>query len=498
MTEVWFRNPQLVMSVCKEEAVTRLSFTRKYLHFMKIDPIMWTRQFYMESALRPKIMVIGIQGAAEYHITDTFQKPRAVYPVWAGSDPIENLIDLIQAPWGEDEYLCKDESITSSLRPVFGQKHRVFLHNLPSTNSGIGKELVRKLNEIQQMFPNVELFLNGVSNFAALFGLPWKSCDFGLGDPGDANNKIILPNGVGFLRNDMAQLVQWEDWLKTMGFTIEQIIAGGIIGSQARTRLRIRSARWAAAHWGGNYRFFRDHRNIAVDTSSSNSEFEPPQSPSRTMRKHTYTLRDADKFLCNRCNIAPGCKAFRIDSICGLRESKVGDLEKFFQSRNAGKIVDGLAEIVRLQARRVENALDAESQTTEVDPEVTKALNALFANGVKLAKLVDPELAGGPKVQVNVGVQGNANVVAAANPKELVSGIVHALEQQGIPREKITPEMIAGVASGMATNGGEPQQAIEAAKISQEEKDFKNKLNTAPPATEQVLVGEILHGRDAE
>lgn len=487
MTDIWFRNAKSCMASCAEEGVIRLTWTRQHLHRLKMDGLTYVRQFYMHTPLRPKIMLVGIQGTSEYGIFDRLDKPIAVYPTWSGkNDDVSELIDFIENPVGEDLSKCNDESIPPSLRPIYGQRHRVVIHNSPSAGSGVGQKYWAQIAQIQSDNPNVELFINGPMSFAVLFGLNFKACDFGLNDAGDTNQNIILPNGMNirFNRNDLHKLLQWEDWIHQLGFTIEQLLDNK---NDARSRLRIRSARWAAKHWNENYRFHVSGYNIAVDTEVSDSEFVAPQSRIVILRRKKFTTRAADKVLCNRCCIAPGCKVYRADSICGLRESEMSDLEKYFQSRNAGLIIDGLAEITKLQARRVDSSIDVEAASGEVDPSVTTQINALFANGVKLAKLVNPDLNGkGTAVQVNIGSPGSAEVVSMTNPKELMSGIVAMIEGMGFKREEITPSMIEGVLVGMST--ATPQQAIEAQSIKAEDILGRQKEDDSSKIVEPVSV----------
>jgi hypothetical protein len=75
MTDIWFRNAQACMSVCAEEGVTRLTWTRQHLSRLRNDGILYVRQFYMHTPIRPKIMHIGVQGASEYHIFSKITEP---------------------------------------------------------------------------------------------------------------------------------------------------------------------------------------------------------------------------------------------------------------------------------------------------------------------------------------------------------------------------------------------------------------------------------------
>lgn len=114
-----------------------------------------------------------------------------------------------------------------------------------------------------------------------------------------------------------------------------------------------------------------------------------------------------------------------------------------FGSRNADTIITGLSDLLKMQADRTERAIERESVDEEMDPEVTRMINALMKNGTMLAKLLKPELNGKGAVTVNVGVNGSAAVaVAGADPSQLVANAVAALERQGVPRDQITPDMI--------------------------------------------------------
>jgi hypothetical protein len=95
-------------------------------------------------------------------------------------------------------------------------------------------------------------------------------------------------------------------------------------------------------------------------------------------------------------------------------------------------------------------------------------MGQVFDQGVKLAKLLEPQrFSPGSKVQVNVGA-GGAAAVSGANPSQLVAAIFRQLEQQGIPRDKITPEMVQGVLEG-AVNPDQQQKAIAGTVLSSQD-----------------------------
>ena len=54
--------------------------------------------------------------------------------------------------------------------------------------------------------------------------------------------------------------------------------------------------------------------------------------------------------------------------------------------------------------------MEDEDEFQELYPEVTAMLNATFKNGVTLAKLIDPSLRAGPKVNVSVGSNSSVGI----------------------------------------------------------------------------------------
>jgi hypothetical protein len=491
MTDIWFRNPGTTLDLLASEGVSRITWSRFYLARRKADGINAVRLHYMHSSIRPKIMLIGIQGSSEYTVMSNLDNPIAVYPTWSGrEDSFSDLLDLIEHPWGEDMNKCSDLSTPSSLRPIFGQRHQVVITNPPPSTTGKGKRFWLDVARVQDDYPEVDFFINGTGNMSVLLGMGFPQADVGMNDIGDPNDTVWLPNGlrIELKRGEINRLIQWKDWIQTMGFTVDEVVKD----QSARYRLRIRSVRWASKHWRNNYKF-SNSIYAELQPNLSDDEYRRNKKGIFTFRRKQWTTQEGDKVLCDRCSIAPNCKVFRTGSICGLKESKMSELEKFFQSRHAGKIIDGLAEITRLQARRLENSIDNEVIAGEVDPDITRQMNSLFANGVKLAKLVDPDLNGkGTNVQVNVGVSGGSTAqISTSNPKELIAGVVAALEDQGIPREQITPKMIQGVLSGMSSSS--PQAAIEGAAAQHEQQVQKLTVeDVTETANSDVLEGEFV------
>jgi hypothetical protein len=94
--------------------------------------------------------------------------------------------------------------------------------------------------------------------------------------------------------------------------------------------------------------------------------------------------------------------------------------------------------------KRLERGLAKEEAEDVIDPEVTKMGKDAFDAGVKLAKLVDPTLNGGPKVGVFINGGGaGPTAVTAVTAAELASQAIAELEAQGIQRSDIDRQMVA-------------------------------------------------------
>lgn len=123
------------------------------------------------------------------------------------------------------------------------------------------------------------------------------------------------------------------------------------------------------------------------------------------------------------------------------------ELARMFQSRDSGLIIDGLGTLLAANTRRLEAGLREEQAFGDRNPEVTKQMSQVFDQGIKLAKLIDPALRGGPSVQVNVG--STAHQVAQSTPQEMVASVFRQLRMQGVEAEDITPDMVQGILDSM-------------------------------------------------
>lgn len=484
MTTLYIRNGELNMALLAEEGVSHLVFTRQNLGRQKHEGHVYVRQFYAATGIKPKIMVIGPGGASNYFLDDKIDSPRSVFPVWsAKNDKLSDLVKLCADPVGDNEELCFSNTTPRMIRPVFGQEHRVVIYNPVLILS----DLWRSVKRIRADYPDVKFHLNGCQPFHFLFNNEFDSVDY---DPASSRgSEIALPGGNLFRIScdPVFNLEKWQDWINLLGFSIDDVLRD----IPTRIKFNIRSAMWAKSHYIDNFRWVKnvEDRNALADPSEE--EYVPRNSRTIVSRRKRYSTKLAEKILCNRCSIAPGCKLFRSGQVCGLAESSMTDLTQFFQSRSADKIIDGLAEITKMQARRLQTASAAEELSGEFDPEVTKMQNSLFKNGVSLAKLINPELSGpGTRVQVNVGVNGNAEAVSLASPKQLMASVFRELESQGIPRDQITPEMVKGIISGMVH--GSPMKSITAAAVMNDDELAAARLRAELAESAKAIEGEVL------
>lgn len=388
------------------------------------------------------MLAIGDQGSAELTRGHSLSDPAAVYPTWEyGTDDIDVLVEMLANPAGESPE-CDDLSVPLDERPVRGQEHRVVIIRSPIVSTGPGRKFVRLLQELQEEYPQAIIHVHGLYSFRVMFGLGFGAVDV---DPRESASKgsVELPNGTRVTRDQMQRVQQW---VHVLGFAIPDLAE-----ARQRCMFNMKSALWAAAHYRDNIKFkSRDSKApLPIDPNAP-----LPALPATTngVKSQSTPATVGDKFLCNTCSLQDTCKYFRSGGVCSIPESEPAALAHFFKTRNADTIIEGLGTVLAVQTRRLEQGLQDEELTGELDPEVTKIAHGLFDRGVKLAKLVDAELAaaGAPRTAVQVNV-GNASA------QGLTAGIVAELEARGIRREDITPAMIMQVIEG---NGRPALEAV--------------------------------------
>lgn len=405
-----------------------------------------------------RYLLIGEQGTAEYDWTSD-GKPVGVYPTWdASTEELPLLEEMMCYPVGDDADACNDPRLTEDERPVANQTHRVVVINIPDLRQGPGKNLIRKLKEMQEDYPSCVLHVHGLYSWRVSFGMGFGATDV---DPrtNAGKGKVTLPTGKEMIAEKTVSSPAWVTILgmKPVDLTREP---------RNRCIYNIKSALWAGENYASNLKTATQrHPNQEIDTLSGKAQ--PPERVRRSPFSRPVIPQPNDKINCDTCSLQDVCSYYRQGSVCSVPGSEPAELAKHFKTRDSEQIIDGLGTLLALQAHRLDRGVSDEQMYGELDPEVTKIINQVFTNGVKLAKLVDPSLNGGPKVNINIG-QGGAAAVQAATPNQVLGGIVRELERRGFSRDQITPDMVGNL---LAEMGGAQQapKAIEGSVLARED-----------------------------
>lgn len=456
-SEVWFRNPHNYIRELVECNSTLVAWDRGVLVKRRLDPYKFLKLHYGPTSFRT--LLVGAQGTAEVDEKHSADKPLALYPTWTYGDPTEDLVSMIENPAGEDRQLCFDESTPIEERPVFGQEHRVVITEIPNASTGMGKKFLAWVRELQEDNPDCIVHLHGLYSLKWAFGSGFAAADM---DPRTtaAAKRVILASGQDM---DYKKVQSNARWVTALGMS-----PGDLESPAKRCIFNIRSIELYARQTVKTLNLrLAPLPSELTDIVTPPADYIPPSTKEALPLR--IKLKDGDKTVCNACSVQLSCKQFRVGEVCSLPESNTARLANFFKTRDSAKIIDGLGTLMAMGANRLEQKAAEETAMGEVDPEVTKMINALFAQGMQLAKLVDPTLRG-TGVKVNVGVingQASTAVTAGSTPAELTGQVVRALEAQGIPRDKITPELVMSTLNGMA-NPEAAQHAIEGSVIAQE------------------------------
>lgn len=457
VTEVWFRNPHNYIRELAEVGVGRIIWDRGLCVKRRIDPLKHAEAYFAGKQWR--VMLCGEQGTAEY-TNNSGTTPVSVYPTWDASvEQLELLEEMMQYPIGEDADACNDPTLPLDQRPVAGQVHRVVVINLPRMDSAAGRAFVRKLKELQEDYPECILHIHGLYSWRVSFGMGFGSTDV---DPrtNAGKGKVTLPSGREMIAEKTVAVPQWVTMLgmKPIDLTREP---------RNRCIYNIKSAIWAADNYMDNIAFAaRTTASMPAPDVTTKAQPKPIEVKNKSPFTAPTVAQPNDKINCDSCSLQNSCKYYRQGSVCSVPGSEPAELAKHFKTRDADQIIDGLGTLMALQARRLDRGVADENLYGELDPEVTKIANQLFTNGVKLAKLVDPQRFAGPQVQVNV--QQGAAAIQAATPNQVLGNIVRELERRGIPRDQITPQMVTNL---LAEMGGADQapRAIEGTVISNDD-----------------------------
>lgn len=470
MIDLWLRDPRKYLRLALAEGFRKFTW-----HF----PVAFNKRIELMSSLRlesigytgVQLMIVDDSGSAEYSVFSDYDKPTAVYPTWnAREDDPDQLIWLAENYVGGNLLMCTDESVDVHMRPVLGQKHRVVIHRLPQVLSEEFKSTLEFLRHAVQDYPDCEFFVSGLDNFSYVFGMGFQAVDIrpkSVMDTGGYGKIIVLPTGKQLKSGVSYEFdKRYADWFALVGWNQAQLV-----DVEDYTRYNLTAINWASRYYSTITPFTwsksRDRKLPIGLATIDDKSFVLPAARRRLMRNLGMMANEADKFKCDACILHNTCMLYREGSVCVVMGSDGLDIAHQFGTRNVDSIIGALGKLVERQAERLQDAQAAEDVSGELDPEVTKMYKTVFDQGVKLAKLIDPNL-NGSKVQVNVGVQGNAAVqVASSDPRQMVATIMAEFESSGFRRDEITSDMIKGALTAMAGDKS-MQQAVQTVKATRE------------------------------
>lgn len=451
-TEVWFRNPHDYIRELVECGQTNIAWDRGLLVKRRIDPIKHA-ELYIPAGMNYRLLLVGSQGTAEYGPGDVFDTPCAVYPTWEYGEDSVLLEEMLANPIGEDLDACFDTSVSADERPVPDQPHRVVITEVPDTRAGSGRAFLRHLKSLQEDYPNAIIHLHGTYGWKVAFGMGWGAADV---EPRTQaqKGKVHLMSGAV---EPYEKLMGKPQWCEALGFQYKDLMI-----PRNRCMFNIKSAVWAGQNYMELYNF-KTRGTGSGDYESSDADHTPATTASHLSSPKKQS--EGDRLLCDTCTLQSKCKYFRVGSVCTVPGAEPVPLSRLFNTRNADDIIDGLGTILAASTNRLQKATEWEQIDGELSPEVTKMMGQIFDQGVKLAKLLEPQRFGsGAKVQVNVG-QGGAASVSTADPRQFVAAAVRELRQQGI---EPTPEAIQSLIAGMMNPEGQTK-AIQGTVISRED-----------------------------
>lgn len=434
-TQLWFRSPKLYVKELLECNERNIIFDYGYIHKHKLDPQKFCDLWFGTNDKAYRLLVTGEQGTAEYR--PGVEKPVAVYATWQYGEDEGILEEYLINNLGDDPDVTSAVGIPIEMVPVAGQEHRVVILNPPDLGTGPGKLFLKFLKELQEEYPDAIIHMHGPSTFSTMVRLGFKSFDW---EPrlSAAGGVYNLPTGKQVKKTE--NRIPHVEWLRVLGLKPVDMDE-----PRMRCICNIRAAAWACANFSKDLKIVKV--SSKVDSTSTPAEYDPETDPASSYFFKQVTPLPGDKYVCDSCSLMMFCKFAREGSVCTLPSSEPKALSSFFKTRDSSSIVDGLQEVMEIQIDRFKEGRDMEKFTGELSKEVTSIASIIFAEGVQLAKLVDPTLRN-PKVQVNVGNNGGQTVMQLGDPKQFIAQAVRELEAQGFSKEQITGEMIQSVLRG--------------------------------------------------
>lgn len=473
-TELWWRNPQQSPKLLREAAFPRYVLSVNTLRYAPGGPYRMLTDA-LPATVDWKLWVVSNDYAHLYDRTTEPDKkgtmtPLRRAPVWQfGTDP-EDLVKLCRAyeSAGWD---------------------RIFLSRMPIVRGKREGDSLRERNRVYDYvhrvgaaFPHVRLHVHGQNNWRASFGLNFQAADI---DPYFHSAKLItLPNGrvaicVG------KDLHRHLKWIHVLGFDVPSLRT-----QHGRIAFNLHSAMWAAENYSSEEALAKTrHHNpsrtdplglYALDIKDEkrtkyplgmrmrmpvhDPDKQPQMAPVREGKVEPYHLAEPivglplvpvkpradtkfDKVLCDPCTLKDKCRHFRDGGLCILPRSPSSDLARLFNTRDADQVREALSSVLQHQAERlsrISDSWDGESVDELGTDEVIKRSehqmkleNSLARSSEAMIKILDPSQRTPSTIPAI-----NATQINVYNPAVLVANVVKKLEEAGIDRSKIKPEMI--------------------------------------------------------
>lgn len=452
--EVWWKHPNEYIIELRENAGSfNTIWHSDYIHKRNLNPQAFLG-LHLGSATSWKTLIV--QHWYDLAVLYTSESPRksvAAWPIWnANLHSVSKLMDLVKNPISErDEYYDLDKKY----KPSKNQDHRIIVTGIGSVTQNYYKDLVNRISEIQENYPEVTFLICNVLSFGATFGKGFKMVE---ADPLTPVRKwawIILPNGK-HLSHNHPELAVRSYWLNVLGFDYKELdknwhkmISFNICSYEWASRYYLDLARHTGRGYGSGHANVIDWRSPqAEEFFVSNNRIFAGAEPKGQGRKPT------DRLECSSCSLWAACKYYREGSVCSVPGSEMEEVANMFGSRDADKIIDAMGALLKLNTERIQEARSNESSTGELDPELTKIITSTLNNAEKLAKLRNPELNGkSPTVTVNTNINSAQTGLRDNSITPAVAmHIVSQLEAQGFKREEITEDLIQDYLTRITVN----------------------------------------------
>lgn len=457
--QVWFRNANEYTDVLRSHPYNLWAFTVSDLRRKRFHPYPLLSKL-LPSAMNFEWVTIN-QRVILHHTREGWERkdePIRI-PTWAyGRDPQE----LIR--------LCRN-----------AEKHgydRIGVGFLPRQQPSEQNRTLEWLYRLGAEYENIKFHYTLGSSWRHMFGLNFASTDFNPSYTAKFNN-IWLPNGL--CRNRRA-FQKHLKWIHVLGFSVQELTS-----YENRVRFNMASALWAAEHYReaiplskvqkreqgdplglltpnrGNATLTRAQRmrRPTVAQKMAHPTFDPdvyPQtSPDLDEPYHMTepiegaplipvkpkTDTSGDRILCNSCSLAPTCHVYREGAICAVPTSPTSRLATVFGTRDTEMIKGALAEILSKQVERYERSAERFREDEESDvmdlkrsAHLLKMETSLVRSTETFMKILDPSFR-----ESNIPAIQN-NTMHVYNPNVLVANVVKQLEEKGIDRSSLTPELI--------------------------------------------------------